>query len=150
MHNNSIENKVSNLIISGKSMESDISKISSILDKMDVAIEKLTDVSSNTAQLIGIHGNRLSMQEKLQEKLQDTVDKKKYEIDSTITRIHEKIEKLQENIEKEIKEIKDLLTTQHDIQNEKINKIEKWMWTIIGGSVVLTFLIDKINFSSIF
>lgn len=142
-------------------LKNDMAKIGILVDRLDVTIEKLTEVSTNVSQLLAIQGSRLEFQEKLQEKLQDTLEKRRQETDAAIVKLHEKvdtvqkdtglsIEKSKTNILTEISDIKNIITKQHESENERITKIETWMWLIMGGSVVLAFILNKIDLTALF
>ena len=142
-------------------VQKELAQFSKFVDRMDVTIEKLTEVSSTVSQLLAVQGNRLESQEKLMGQLQLMLDKRKDETDKNTKDIYEKIQETENNIYEEIEvsnekilmEVKNL-TQKFDEHNksthERITKIEKWMWTAIGITSVLVLFIDKVNLGAIF
>lgn len=142
-------------------LKSDISKIGMLVDRLDITIEKLTEVSASVTQLLTVHGSRLDFQDRIQNQLQETMERRRQENEVAFNKVHDKIEtvqeehhsdteKLKDTISNKIDDIKKMLTTQHDKQNQRISKLETWMWVILGGSGVIAFLINKIDLTAIF
>lgn len=146
-----------NLTSSVENLKSDMAKIGMLVDRLDVTIEKLTEVSSNVSQLLAIQGSRLEFQEKIQAQLQDMIEKRRLETDSALAKLHKKIDDNLDKVQSDVEDIEtiisskiDDITTQNDAQNQRITKIETWMWIILGGSATVAVLIDKLNFSGLF
>jgi mevalonate kinase len=142
-------------------VQKELAQFSKFVDRMDVTIEKLTEVSSTVSQLLAVQGNRLESQEKLMGHMQSMLDKRKDETDKNTKDIYEKIQETENNIYEEIEvsnekillEVKNLAQKFDDhnkVTNDRITKIEKWMWTAIGVTSVLVLFIDKVNLGAIF
>ena len=112
-----------------------------IHDRLDVAIEKLTDVSNSINRMLAVHEERLSQQEEAQHRAEQ-------EFTADIKELHSRIPT-------NTKEIMTTATSQHKEHTEAIQRLrddiqsrvgvlEKWRWIIIGGSIVLGFLIQKL------
>ena len=143
------------------SLQQDMAQVGALVDRLDVTIEKLTEVSSTVSQLLAVQGNRLEFQEKVAEKLQDLVEKRRQETDTSIKEVYNRVEKVEKDLQKDIddnqaeviKEIKDLRTegqNQHKEMNDRMGRLEKWMWTLGGGAIIFAVLLNKINLSTIF
>lgn len=143
------------------SVQKELAQFSKFIDRMDVTIEKLTEVSSTVSQLLAVQGNRLESQEKLTGQFQQMLEKRKEETDKNTKEIYDKIQETENNIYEEIEvsnekilvEVKNLaakLEEHNKSTNERISKIEKWMWTAIGVTSVVVLFIDKINLGALF
>ena len=143
------------------SLQQDMAQVGALVDRLDVTIEKLTEVSSTVSQLLAVQGNRLEFQEKVAEKLQDLVEKRRQETDTSIKEVYNRVEKVEKDLQKDIddnqveviKEIKDLRTegqNQHKEMNDRIGRLEKWMWTLGGAAIIIAAIFNKIEVSSIF
>jgi len=97
---------------------------------------------------------RLDNQEKMAEKLQDSVEKRKQETDNAIKEVYARIERVErdltvdmdKNQDKIISKIEELRcdgTRQHGELHTRMDRIEKWMWTLIGGSLVIGFILNN-------
>lgn len=155
------EVEVKRLAENVSSLQQDMAQVGALVDRLDVTIEKLTEVSSTVSQLLAVQGNRLEFQEKVAEKLQDLVEKRRQETDTSIKEVYNRVEKVEKDLQKDIddnqieviKEIKDLRTegqNQHKEMNDRIGRLEKWMWTLGGAAIIIAVLFNKIELSSIF
>lgn len=142
-------------------VQKELAQFSKFVDRMDVTIEKLTEVSSTVSQLLAVQGNRIESQEKLMGHMQQMLDKRKDETDKNTRDIYEKIQESENNIYEEIEvsnekilmEVKNLgqkFEEHNKTTNERITKIEKWMWTALGVTSVIVLFVDKVNLSALF
>ena len=111
-----------------------------IHDRLDIAIEKLTDVSNSIHRMLAVHEEKLARQE-------DALESRRVEISAQISELHSRVTT-------NTKEIMASATTQHNLQNKEIQKIrddlnnrigvlEKWRHVLIGCSIVAGFLLHK-------
>ena len=115
-------------------LEKDMAKVGMLVDRLDTTIDKLTDISTNISQLLAVHETKLSAQEIISKQTTDLVEKRRVEMD-------EKIDTQYDEIMRELKEMRVESTTQHNKLSGRINTMEKWMWTVIGGAIVVGSLI---------
>ena len=116
-----------------------------IHDRLDIAIEKLTDVSNSIHRMLAVHEEKLTRQE-------EAIESRRVEISSQISELHSRVTT-------NTKEIMASATKQHDNQNKEIQKIredlnkrigvlEKWRHVLVGCSIVAGFILHKfMNFS---
>jgi SMC interacting uncharacterized protein involved in chromosome segregation len=134
-------------------LQQDMAQVGALVDRLDVTIEKLTEVSTRVSELLAVQGSRLEAQEKASEQLQELIEKRRIETDTNIKEVYIRVEKVerdlydeieasQQKVLKEIKEMRAESTTQHNELKSKVTHIEKWMWTIIGGLGIITLLIQ--------
>lgn len=136
-------------------LRADMAQINTLVDRLDVTIEKLTEVSSNVSQLLAVQGSRLDQQERSSNQLSLLLEKRKDEFSESVEILHKRInttekdfkqelEKLNEKILEEMKSIREDNLEQHKALNEKISKLERWMWIVTGGAAVVGFLLSKV------
>ena len=134
-------------------LQQDMAQVGTLVDRLDVTIEKLTEVSTRVSELLAVQGTRLETQEKVSEQIQALIEKRRIETDTNIKDVYVRVEKVekdlydeieasQEKVLKEIKEMRAESTQQHNELKGKVNRLEKWMWTVIGGIAVVSFLIQ--------
>ena len=120
---------------------------SKIHDRIDVAIEKLTDVSNSINRMLAVHEEKLGRQE---EAIFDAEQK----LEIRRTELTTKIDELHSRITTNTKEIMTAAATQHAEQNKEIQKIrdeikdrvgvlEKWRHVLIGVCIVAGFILNK-------
>ena len=111
-----------------------------IHDRLDIAIEKLTDVSNSIHRMLAVHEEKLTRQE-------EALESRRVEISSQISELHSRVTT-------NTKEIMVSATKQHDNQNKEIQKIredlnkrigvlEKWRHVLVGCSIVAGFILHK-------
>lgn len=141
-------------------LQQDMAQVGALVDRLDVTIEKLTEVSSTVSQLLAVQGNRLEFQEKVQERLQELVEKRRLEtesyvkdlyskIDSVEKELYNEIEASQDKVLKEIKEMRVESINQHNELKSKVQRAEKWMWMMVGGGAVIGFILSRIPWAAI-
>jgi len=125
----------------------DIEDIKSIHGRLDVAIDKLTDVSNCINRMLAVHEEKLSRQEDSSVELEKQIESRRSELLTKIDDLHSRVTT-------NTKEIMVSAAAQHAEQNKEIQKIreelsgrigvmEKWRHVLIGGSIVVGFLLHK-------
>ena len=118
-----------------------------IHDRLDVAIEKLTDVSNSIHRMLAVHEEKLSRQE-------EAIVEAEQKLEIRRTELTTKIDELHSRITTNTKEIMTAAATQHAEQNKEIQKIrdeikdrvgvlEKWRHVLIGVCIVAGFILNK-------
>jgi chromosome segregation ATPase len=135
-----------------KLLEKELHDQRKIHDRLDVAIEKLTDVSNSINRMLAVHEEKIARQEEAIFEAEQSIETRRNEI-------MVKIDELHSRITTNTKEIMTLASEQHSQQNKEIQRIkeelvarvgvlEKWRHVLIGGSIVIGFLLHKfVNFS---
>ena len=135
------------------SLQKDMAQIGPLVERLDITIEKLTEVSANVSTLLAVHDNRIEFHEKVLEKIQTLIEDNRRESDKNIKDVYFRVEtverdlysEIEANQEKVLKEIKDMRAEsnlQHNELKARVLRIDKWMWTMIGGLTVLTVLLQ--------
>ena len=125
----------------------DIEDVKSIHGRLDVAIDKLTDVSNCINRMLAVHEEKLARQEEASYDLEKQIESRRSEL-------LDKIDDLHSRITTNTKEIMVSAAAQHAEQNKEIQKIredlsgrigvmEKWRHVLVGGSIVVGFLLHK-------
>ena len=128
-------------------LKRDIEDVKSIHSRLDVAIDKLTDVSNSIHRMLAVHEEKLARQEEASIELEQQIEKRRSEVLTKIDDLHSRITT-------NTKEIMINAAAQHEEQNKEIQKIreelsgrigvmEKWRHVLIGGSIVVGFLLHK-------
>ena len=118
-----------------------------IHDRLDVAIEKLTDVSNSINRMLAVHEEKLTRQEEAIFDAEQQIEIRRNELTTKIDELHSRITT-------NTKEIMTAAASQHAEQNKEIQKIrdelkdrvgvlEKWRHVLIGASIVAGFILNK-------
>ena len=131
----------------GELIKRDIEDVKAIHGRLDVAIDKLTDVSNCINRMLAVHEEKLARQEEASYDLEKQIESRRSELLDKIDDLHSRITTNKREIMVSAKE-------QHEAQNKEIQKIredlsgrigvmEKWRHVLIGGSIVVGFLLHK-------
>ena len=130
-----------------KLLEKEMHDRKGVFQRLDIAIEKLTDVSNSINRMLAVHEEKIARQEDAILDAEELIETRRVEL--TI-----KIDELHSRITTNTKEIMTAATQQHKEHTDDIQKLrndlttrvgvlEKWRWLIIGGSIVVGFLLHK-------
>ena len=122
-------------------LKKEVSDMKEIHGRLDTAIEKITEVSNCINRMLAVHEERLSQQEEAQHRAEQEFTADIKELHSRITSNTKEIMTTASAQHKEHTEA--IQRLRDDIQN-RVGVLEKWRWIIIGGSIVLGFLIQKL------
>ena len=124
-----------------ESLRKDIENVNTIHNRLDTAIDKLTDVSTSIKSMLAVHEEKITRQEKIDEiifeKLKDRAD----EISDVYRELKKDVEMSEKRLLIEIKSLK------NDI-GARVGVLEKYRWIIIGGAIVIGWILSK-NFMPI-
>jgi DNA anti-recombination protein RmuC len=114
-------------------------------DRIDIALEKLTEISGELKAMIAVHEQRLNQQEKETDEIHHTLEKRRDEVDIKLKDVYDTMRDQDNNIIECLNQLRKESTDQHKSLNEKIGKLEKFIWVAIGGGMVLVWLLSNIS-----
>ena len=135
-----------------KLLKKELQDQAKIHSRLDIAIEKLTDVSNSIHRMLAVHEEKISRQE-------ESLIEAEQKLEVRRSEVIVKIDELHSRITTNAKEIMTAAAAQHTQQNKEIQKIkeelaarvgvlEKWRHVLIGCSIVAGFILHKfINLS---
>ena len=136
-----------------KLLKKEVQDQAKIHDRLDVAIEKLTDVSNSIHRMLAVHEEKIARQE-------EAIFEAEQKIEVRRSELLIKIDELHSRVTTNTKEIMTAAATNAAAQNKEIQKmrdelisrvgvLERWRHVLIGGSIVVGFMIHKfIDFGS--
>jgi len=135
-------------------LDIDVKSLERIVTKLDDSIEKLTEVSGNISKLLAVHEERMNNIEKSTDRNEDDIRDIHDKIHDFARELVKKIDQVELNIETKLaanqlnsNEGHDKIQRVFDLKMEEINKrltaLEAWRWLVIGGAVVVGWLINK-------
>jgi hypothetical protein len=147
---------LSKLVDTVSGLNQDMAKVGTLVDRLDTTIIKLADISANVSQLLAVHESKLTAQEIVTKQTVDLIEKRRVETDEKIQLVHgrissgekeltEKIDNQYDDIMNELKDMRKESTEQHNKLSGRITTMEKWMWTVMGGAVVVGSLIAFVS-----
>ena len=122
-------------------LKREVHDMKSIHVRLDKAIEKIADVSSSLHTIMAVHEEKLMRQE-------EALDGQEKEFRENIQQLHDRISTNSDKTTKHMndmeKRISDELQKIREELSNRVGVLEKWRWVIIGGSIVVGFIITKL------
>ncbi|SVC88613.1 uncharacterized protein METZ01_LOCUS341467 [marine metagenome] len=130
-----------------KLLEKEMHDRKGMMQRLDIAIEKLTDVSNCINRMLAVHEEKIARQEEAIFKAEEQIEIRRNEVMLKIDELHSRITTnkteimvaAREQHEKQNVEIQKL----HNEINMRVGVLEKWRHVLIGGSIVIGFLLHK-------
>ena len=124
-----------------ESLRKDIENMNTIHNRLDTAIDKLTDVSTSIKQMLAVHEEKITRQEQTDEVIFGKLRERQLEIDTVYKELQKEIQQTEKRLLIEIKSLK------LDIGG-RVGTLEKYKWLIMGGAIVLGWILST-NFALI-
>lgn len=147
-------------------LESDVSRMMTLFEKMDFAIEKMGDVSNNIGRMLAVHEQRLVAQDITDKELHILIEKRRQELEIDIKELHSRITTVSRELSGDISEteqrlmvamsagmsdIKKCFTGTHNDSStraedleKRVSDLERWKWLVMGGSVAMGAFANEI------
>jgi regulator of replication initiation timing len=120
-------------------LKKDVENVANLNARLDVTIDKLTDISSSIKSMLAVHEEKISRQEQIDEIIFDKLKDRAGEIDTVHRELSREIQQVEKRLLIEMKQIK------LDI-GARVGILEKYRWIIVGGAIVIGFIISH-NFT---
>ena len=122
-------------------LKKDVEEFDRIHNRLDIAIDKLTDVSTSIKSMLAVHSEKISRQEQIDEVIFEKLKERAGEIDNVRRELTREIEQSEKRLLLEIKAIR------VDI-GSRVGMLEKYRWIILGGAIVIGWIVSG-NFEAI-
>jgi len=120
-------------------LKTQVLTLSAICNKLDAVIEKLVEQ----------HDRHIA-------KVYTDMDNRRVEVDADVREIHDRIDTVLDKMQaselrimEEIKGLRKCVTDHNTAEKEQLDKLLQWKWTIVGGIVVISWLISHGNIDTI-
>ena len=135
------ENGITDLKVQIEGVKKDVENVSNLNIRLDTAIQKLTDVSTSIKSMLAVHEEKISRQEQLDDIIFTKLKDRENEIDKVHRELTKEIQSTEKRLLIEMKQIKlDL--------GSRVGIIEKYKWLIMGGAIVIGWILST-NFKTI-
>jgi len=121
-------------------LRNEVKQVASVNEKLDTAIDRLTDISGSIKSMLAVHEEKLSKQEEIDKAIFNLMENRRVENENTNKELHTRITKLTTQLKEELEltekrlmcEIKNINTN----LGSRISMFEKYRWIIIGMAIV--------------
>ena len=121
-------------------LKKEVQDMKGIYRRIDTAIERITEVSTSVNRMLAVHEEKISQQE-------EAALRADVEFKTDIKELHSRIttnyKELADTIAKNHKETEAHVQQLRTDLNGRVGVLEKWRWLIIGGSIVIGFIAQK-------
>jgi chromosome segregation ATPase len=143
-------------------VKNEIGQMGQLFAKLEIALDKITDVSNNIGQILAVHERRLEDGEQHFEDLKREMEHAEEKFDDEIKDLHSRLTtnsreietKMTNEIDKVLDAIKDLKSHMVDKHNQievRLAALERWRWILLGAFAVGGALLGNgVEFSSLF
>jgi chromosome condensin MukBEF complex kleisin-like MukF subunit len=136
-------------------IEHDLKQIQVVFSRLDLAIEKIGDVSNCINKMLAVHETKLDAQETVNEDIYESLEVHRQETKASNAELHSRITtttreleaKIQSTEDKMLAAIRDLkgsVDKEEEKNKNRIDKLEKTKYLMIGGGIVIGAIITKI------
>lgn len=120
----------------------DVELLESRQNRIEDAIERLTEISSDLNKMIAVHDQRLLQQEKQMTSLETIVEKRREEGDLKLKDVYDTIRNEDRVIIIEINKMREEAQSLNEKLSTRIKELEKLVWTLSGAVSVIVFIIN--------
>ena len=121
-------------------LKKEVQDMKGIYRRIDTAIERITEVSTSVNRMLAVHEEKISQQEEAALRADAAF---KADIKELHSRITTNYKELADTIAKNHKETEAHVQQLRTDLNGRVGVLEKWRWLIIGGSIVVGFILQK-------
>ena len=136
-------------------IEHDLKQIQVVFSRLDLAIEKIGDVSNCINKMLAVHDTKLDAQETVNEDIYTSLEVHRQETKESNAELHSRITtttreleaKIQSTEDKMLAAIRDLkgsVDKEEEKNKNRIDKLERTKYIMIGGGIVIGAIITKI------
>ena len=136
-----VENGTTDLKVQIAGLKKDVQNVNNLNERLDTAIQKLTDVSTSIKSMLAVHEEKISRQEQIDDIIFGKLKDRENEIDKVHRELTKEIQQTEKRLLLEIKQLK------VDIGG-RVGTLEKYKWLILGGAIVVGWILSS-NFKMI-
>jgi len=118
-----------------------------IHQRLEIAIEKLSDIGISCKQMLSQQQTRLERAEQTDDDIFITLESRRKEWDNDLKELHSRIttnsrELREHQVQSENKMLDELRAMRNQL-SERVGVLEKWRWIIIGGSIIVGLMMSN-------
>ena len=118
-----------------------------IHQRLEIAIEKLSDIGVSCKQMLSQQQTRLERAEQTDDDIFITLESRRKEWDNDLKELHSRIttnsrELREHQVQSENKMLSEIRAVRTQL-SERVGVLEKWRWLIIGGSIIIGLMMSN-------
>ena len=148
---NNVSSNKKNLETAIEFLQRDVADMQNIHIRLDKAITKIIDVSNSIHIMLAVHEEKIERQDEILSDNTSQIEAKRKELATDIKDLHSRITTINRELYDRITNTEQHIISenQKNIEslkvnlNDRVSILEKWRWLIIGGAVVVGFILNK-------
>tara|TARA_B100001093_G_scaffold400288_1_gene387802 strand:- start:228 stop:650 length:423 start_codon:yes stop_codon:yes gene_type:complete len=128
-------NQIKDLIKDIAVLKADRNTSNQVHQRLDDAITRLTDISAGIKSMLAVHEEKIRRVDTSQEDLFSILEQRRREWEEDLEKLHSRIS----TQSRELREAIDQVTNRLD---SRVGVLERWRWLIIGGAILLGFILQ--------
>ena len=137
-------------------VKNEMGQIGHLFSKLEITLEKITNVSTNLSQILAVHERRLHETDLQFESVKNRMEISDVRVKDDIKDLHSRVtstsreveEKMSKEIDKVLLAIQDLKTHMLEKDNkleERIETLERWRWIMVGILIAAGVFLPEIR-----
>lgn len=114
------------------------------LDRLENAIERLAEISTDLKSMLAAHEQRLNQSEKDTSVLFKLAENRRKEYDEKIDEVYTHMNDKDDKIIAELKAHREASHKEHEALSKRMSALEKYIWVAIGGGITFTWILSYI------
>jgi len=128
-------------------LEQDAKSAEQIHNKLEVAIEKLTEITISLKGMLVQQETKLAKAEETDNDIFITLESRQLKWDNDLKELHSRIttnsrELREHQVQSESKMLYELRNLRQQLDN-RVAVLEKWRWIIVGGSIIIGLMVSN-------
>lgn len=125
-------------------LKRDIDRMSELFDKIDITIEKLSDVSISLNRMIAVQETRLVQQEDTTRRIFTIIEEHRKQTEDKYDALNTRLNRIRDEVKDDMLAVTNKMADKIDKLTTWITHIDRWKFSIVGGALVIGFLISRL------
>lgn len=144
------EEKIHSLELKIGLLEKDVQQTDSVCDKLSLSIEKIEEMNNALVRMLTIHEQRHEQHSKTESELREDIKEIHSRITTVSRELHDRMDQIEYRLTERLDAIRNELI-RHKKEDSKasvsesIKEIDRFKWMILGGAVVVGWLLGNIE-----
>ena len=128
-------NQLKELIKDIAVLKADRKTSNQVHERLDDAITRLTDISAGIKSMLAVHEEKIRRVDTSQDDLFSILEERRREWEDDLKDLHSRISTQSRDLREAIHQVTNRL-------DSRVGVLERWRWLIIGGAILLGFIVQ--------
>tara|TARA_B100000519_G_scaffold126_1_gene230 strand:- start:22174 stop:22611 length:438 start_codon:yes stop_codon:yes gene_type:complete len=124
-------------------VENDLKKMDGFFGRLDLSIEKITELNVSIREILSVHEQRISSNEEEIERMDIKYEQLHSRISTVQRELSAEIERDTATITEALSDLRTHMVEQSQREEERIRAVERRQWIIMGAAAALGFILGN-------